>query len=324
MSRCFIVQPIHELGLARLREAGLEPVMASSADQAVVAREVGEAVAVITRDAGFSAAAMDAAPRLRIIANHGIGTNKVAVDHAESLGITVCNTPYANARSVAEHTIGLILAVARRLLEGDAAVRGNNWGFRYAGGMAELYGKTLGLVGFGKIAQMTAAIAKNGFGMKIVVFSPQAPDAALAEIGAERCESLPALLGRADVVSLHRPLRPDTANCIDAAALAAMKPSAILVNTARGGLIDHDALLEALRAKRIAGAALDVFPVEPPPAEDALYALPNVVLAPHLGGATEDALRIMALECAEMVIDALAGRKPANLLRESLWEKRRA
>jgi D-3-phosphoglycerate dehydrogenase len=190
--------------------------------------------------------------------------------------------------------------------------------------MAELHGKTMGLVGFGTIGRITGAIARNGFGMRVLVFSPAAPDAALAEAGAERAPSLPALLAEADVVSLHRPLRPDTRHTIDAAALAAMKPTALLVNTARGELIDGEALAAALGAGRIAGAAIDVFKVEPAPLTDPILGAPNTVLAPHIGGVTEEAMRETALQCADQILDVLAGRRPPHLVQPEVWERRRA
>ncbi len=312
MAQCLVVQPIHTAGLVALEQAGITPILASSSDTATVAREIMGAVAVVTRDAGLKAAAMEAAPMLRIIASHGAGTNAIDVGHARKRGIIVVNTPGANARSVAEHAIGLMLAVMRRSVEADRAVREGSWAFRYAGGMGELHGKTLGLVGFGAIARITAHIAGAGFGMQVFAWSPSTPGEAFTQSGVTRVDGLEALLGMSDVVSLHRPLRPDTVGMIDAAALAAMRPGAILVNTARGELVDATALREALVSGRLRGAGLDVFAVEPPSPEDPLLQLANVVLAPHSGGATEDALRGTALRCATQIIDVLAGRAPAH------------
>lgn len=323
MPECFIVQPIHPAGLDRLRTGGVMPRIASAHDMATVAREVGGCVAVVTRNAGLDAAAMDAAPTLRIIANHGVGTNKIDLKHAALLGIPTVFTPTANARSVAEHAIALTLALARKVIPADAAVRGCNWQLRYDATMTELHGKTMGLAGFGTIGRMTGAIARHGFGMRLLVFSPSTPDAALAEAGAERAATLEALLAEADVVSLHRPLRPDTRNMIDAAALARMKTTAFLVNTARGELVDTAALAEALHAGRIAGAAQDVFKVEPAPADEPLLHAPNSVLAPHIGGVTEEAMRETALQCADQILDVLAGRRPPHLVQPEVWHRRR-
>jgi D-3-phosphoglycerate dehydrogenase len=170
---------------------------------------------------------------------------------------------------------------------------------------------------------MTGAIARLGFGMRLLVFSPGTPDAVLAEAGAERAPTLDALLAEADVVSLHRPLRPDTRNMIDGTALSRMKPTAFLVNTARGELVDTAALAKALHRGTIAGAAQDVFKVEPAPADEPLINAPNSVLAPHIGGVTDEAMRETALQCAEQILDVLAGRRPPHLVQPDVWENRR-
>lgn len=324
MPDCFIIQPIHPAGIALLRQGGVTPRFATAHDPATVMREIGEAQGVITRNAGFRRPEIDAAPRLRVICNHGVGMNAIEVAHATTLGIPVVNTPTANGRSVAEHAIALMLALARRVVDADTAVRTEDWRLRYEARMEQMHGKVLGLVGFGAIGRMTGAIARLGFGMHLVVFSPGSEDAALAEAGAERAASLHALLAQADVVSLHRPLRPDTRHCLDAAALACMKPTALLVNTARAELIDGEALADALQEGRIAGAALDVFRVEPPRAvDDPLLTTPRTLLAPHIAGVTEDAMRETALQCAQQVLDVLAGRRPPHLVNPAAWEGRR-
>jgi D-3-phosphoglycerate dehydrogenase len=325
MPDCFIIQPIHTAGVEMLRQAGITPRFATAHDPATVMREIGGAEAVITRNAGFRRPEIEAAPRLRVVCNHGVGMNAIDVAHATALGIPVVNTPTANGRSVAEHAIALMLALARRVVAADAAVRAEDWRLRYEARMEQMHGKVLGLVGFGAIGRMTGAIASQGFGMRLLVFSPGSEDAALAEAGATRAPTLHALLAAADVVSLHRPLRPDTRHCIDSAALACMKPTALLVNTARAELIDGAALAEALRSGRIAGAALDVFRVEPPSmAEEPLLSTPRTLLAPHIAGVTEDAMRETALQCAAQVLDVLAGRRPPHLVQPEVWERRRA
>ena len=324
MTECFIIQPIHPAGIALLQQGGVTPRFASAHDPATVIREIRDADAVITRNAGFRRPEIEAAPRLRVVCNHGVGMNAIDVAHATALGIPVVNTPTANGRSVAEHAITLMLALARRVVEADAAVRAEDWRLRYEARMEQMQGKLLGLVGFGAIGRMTGAIARQGFGMRLMVFSPGSEDAALAEAGAERAPSLHALLSEADVVSLHRPLRPDTRHCIDAAALACMKPTALLVNTARAELIDGEALAAALHRGSIAGVALDVFRVEPPRADaDPLLRTPRTLLAPHIAGVTEDAMRETALQCASQVLDVLAGRLPPNLVNAECWAGRR-
>ena len=324
MPTCLIVQPIHEAGVQKLEEAGIATRWASAQDMATVAAEIGEADAVITRDAGLDRAAIDAAGKLAVIANHGIGTNKIDVAHASALDIPIVYTPSANARSVAEHAIGMMLALAKRFKAADAATHAGDWRFKYSGGMSEISGKTLGLVGFGTIAKIVAAMAIGGFGMRVLVHSPMAPDADIEAAGATRAESLEALLAEADFVSLHRPMRPDTRHTLDAAAFAAMKPTAFVINSARGALIDEAALAEALQSGRIAGAGLDVFETEPLPQDSPLLACDNTILAPHVAGSTEDALRETALQCADQIIEVLAGRKPPHLVNPDVWSRRRS
>lgn len=323
MPECLIVQPIHQAGIDALEAAGITARRASAQDMETVTREIGNADAVITRDAGLNAAAIDAAPSLKLISNHGIGTNKIDVAHATALNIPVSFTPTANALSVAEHALMLMLACAKRTVEADAAARKGDFRFKFSGGMIELSGKVLGIVGLGAIGRELARIAKAGFGMRILVWSPSADPAAIAEVG-ERIETLGELLAQADVVSLHRPARPDTKHMINAQTLAAMKPGAILINTARGALIDEAALAEALKTGPIRAAGLDVFDPEPfDPANTPFVGLPNIVLAPHVAGSTEDALKATALACAEHVIAAINGERPSDLVDGSVWERRR-
>jgi D-3-phosphoglycerate dehydrogenase / 2-oxoglutarate reductase len=312
MTTCFIVQPIHADGIACLRDAGIAVRFASATDMTLVAAEIGDAVAVITRDAGLDARAMAAAPGLRIVAGHGVGTNRIDLPQAERRGIMVVNTPDTNIRSVAEYTIGLMFAVARRITEADRAVRTGDWGFRYQGRMVELHGMSLGLVGFGQIARLVASMARAALDMKVVVWSPSVPDDIIRMAGARRADTLHDLLAMSDVVSVHRPLRPDTVNTIDDAALRAIRPGAMLINTGRGGLVDIQALDRALRDGRVRGAALDVFANEPPAPDDPVMAMPRVVLSPHIAGATEDAMRATAVLCATQIIDGLNGRTPAH------------
>jgi D-3-phosphoglycerate dehydrogenase len=322
LSECLIVQPIHKRGLAVLRDAGVTPRLASAFDMATVAKEVGDAVAAITRNAGFNRAALDAAGKLRVIGNHGIGTDPVDVAHATSLGIPVVNNPTANVISVAEHALGLMLAVARRMFSADAATRAGNFRWKFSNPQIELFGKTLGIVGFGEIGRQTARRAVAGFGMLPLVFSPSVPDDALD--GFRRAGSIEELLEKSDVVSLHVKLSPGTRNLLSAERLSLMKPNAILINTARGAAVDEAALAAMLREGKIFGAGIDVFSTEPPPEGHPLLSAPNCVLAPHVGGSTEEALVRTAEECARQVVDVLEGRRPKNIVNPESWDQRRA
>lgn len=314
MSLCFITQQIHPDAVTCLNDAGIRTRYATAPTMEAVIREVGDADAVITRDLGFSEDALEAAPNLKIISCHGSGTNRIAKAAAAARGVLVTNAPNTNSRSVAEMTIGLLLAVVRRICEADRAVREGNWEFRYTGPGLELHTRTLGLVGFGAIARHVAQIAGQGLGMKVMAWSPSVPADVFRAAGVERAESLDDLLVASDVLSLHRPAQGSGRPTIDASALSRLKQGAILINTSRGGEVDGPALAEALKAGHLGGAGLDVMSPEPPLPDDPLLGAPNVVLTPHIGATTEQALRRMAMLCASQVQDALAGRVPPHCL----------
>lgn len=226
-------------------------------------------------------AMIDAAPRLKLIQKIGVGVNTIDLDAARARGIAVCNLPGTNARAVAELTLSLMLAAIRRLPRFDAGLRAGVWTDpALQDGIGELGGKTVGLVGYGAIPRMLAPVL-DALGCRIVYTARrEVPDA----LGERR--ELDALLAESDVVSLHIPLTPETDRIIDAAALARMKPGAILVNTARGGLVDQAALTQALRSGHLGAAGLDVFAAEPADPADALFRLQNVVVTPHVAWIT--------------------------------------
>lgn len=320
--RCLVVQPIHDDGLAVLRLHGIEVLTAPDARPDTVLALVGGADAVITRNAGLSTAAIDAAPRLRVIGNHGIGLDPVDVERATVLGVPVVFTPHANAASVAELAVTLALAVAKRVLLADRATRAGDFGFKYRAPLRELAGGTLGVVGFGRIGRRTAEIFSRAFGMRVLVHALDTTEADLATVGATPV-GLDDLLAASDVVSLHVPLLPSTRGLIGARELARMREGAILVNTARGALVDEGALVDALEHGRIGGAGLDVYAREPMPPDARLLHLPNVVLTPHIGGSTREAASRTAIQVAEQVVDVLAGRYPAHLVNPAAWALRR-
>lgn len=299
---CLIVQPIAEAGLARLRAAGLRLHIAERPDFAELGAILATIRAVITRNAGFTADAIAAAPHLLVIGSHGTGTDAIDKVAATARGITIVNTPGANARSVAELAFGLILAMARRIPAADRAVRAGNTQFRLEARGRELAGSTLGLVGFGHVARAMVPFAR-AFDMHVIGFSRHADAATLAEAGIEKHADLHTLLARADIVSLHS--AGERGVLLGPAAFAAMKPGALLVNTARGALVDELALATALASGRLAGAALDVTAIEPLPAASPLLRAPNLVLTPHIGGSTDAALKRTAVEIADKVIATL-------------------
>lgn len=253
---------------------------------------------------------LTAAPRLRAIANYAVGYNNIDTKAASARGIPVTNTPGVLTESTADLTWALMLSVARRVVEGDNMVRAGRfkgWAPRLMLGL-DVYDRTLGLIGMGRIAQAVARRAR-GFGMRVVYYSRSALSHQLEqELVAERVE-LPQLLAESDFVSIHVPLTPDTHHLIGRRELAAMKPTAILVNTARGPVVDEGALAEALAAGVIAGAGLDVFEDEPA-VHPGLLSAANVVLLPHVGSATRDTRARMAVLAARSLVDLLLGRAP--------------
>lgn len=264
---------------------------------------------VVSRMGKFGALAMDAAPDLKVISKHGAGVDNIDVEAATERGIAVLRAPGANALSVAEHAIALLLATVKQIVPLVSGLREGRWekpGFLGV----EIAGKTLGLVGFGAIAQYTARLGR-GLGLHVIAYDPMVHDDVFAAEGVERIASVDELLGLADIVSLHCPLLPATQNMINAESLKVMKPQSFLINTARGGLINEADLLEALQSGHLAGAGLDTFEQEPPSQDNPLMSERMVVVTPHVGGVTAAAGRRVGLLAVEGILDLLAGKKIA-------------
>lgn len=249
---------------------------------------------------------MMASPKLRVIAKHGSGTNDIDVAAAAALGIPVLAAVGANAHSVAEHTLMLMLALVKDLRAQDAFVRGGGWEKRTYRGH-ELRGRILGLVGLGVIGSIVARLVVP-LGMKTIAYDPYVSDAAFGS-HVERVADLATLLCRADVVSLHCPLTEETRCMIDAKALAMMKRDAVLINTARGEVVDEPALVDALRMGCLGAAGLDVVSPEPPATANPLWSFPNVIVSPHVGGATAEARRELSMMTCRNIVALLEGRK---------------
>jgi D-3-phosphoglycerate dehydrogenase / 2-oxoglutarate reductase len=305
---CLIVQPVHDDGLVLLRKAGIVPVVCPDPSVETITRLLPGCVAAITRDFGFSAACFAAADALNVLVVHGAGHDAVDKAAASRAGVLVCNTPGQNARSVSELALGLILAAARLIPAADQAERAGQSGFRERHASTELSGKTALVVGWGATGAGLGRMLAAGLDMRVLVYSPRASDTG----GFARVATLEDGLEQADVVSLHTPMRPETRGLIGAAALARIKPGAILVNTARAGLVDEAALADALAAGRIGAAGLDVY--SPGAPRGPLGASDRVIFTPHLGGATVEALKRMAVASAGTVLEALSGRTPATAL----------
>lgn len=252
--------------------------------------DIGRYDAVVVRVAPLDSEVIAAADNLKVIAKHGSGLDNVDIDAASERDIVVCNTPGVNARSVAEHAIALLFGIQRNLHTADRHVRSGGWN-RDAYRGRELAGDTLGLMGYGSIAKETAQLAE-GIGLDIIAYDPH-HDKSIRD-GVVRVETLTELCERSDAVSLHVPLNSGTRGAISTEQLDALGETGVLINTARGGVIDEDALIDALDREAIGGAALDTFQNEPPSADSPLYEYDSVLLTPHIGGVTVDALTRMS------------------------------
>jgi len=242
--------------------------------------------------------------RLKVIGRAGVGLDNVDVGAATERGVIVMNTPEGNTLSTAEHAISMMLALVRRIPQADATMKQGRWDKGAFTG-SELHGKTLGIIGLGKVGSAVGA-RMAAFGMRIVGYDPYVTHAVAERVGVEKVE-IDELCRRADVITIHAPLNKETRGLINARRLSLMKPAVFLVNCARGGIVDEAALIDSLRSGRLAGAALDVFDAEPLPADHPLRGLENVVLTPHVAASTTEAQGKVASEVARQVVEALRG-----------------
>ena len=280
--------------------------------------EVAEAIrgynAVVLGAVGrISAEALRNVENLKIIARHGVGYDNVDVQEATRRGVAVTYTPHANAESVAEHTFTLILALMRRIYEAHSLVRNGGWSERSKLIGFEIYGKTLGVIGFGDIGRRVAEIATKGFNMKVLAYDPYVDRGEMLKLNVKPAD-LKELLKESDIVSIHAILTSETYHLIGEEMLKQMKPNALIVNTARGPIIDEEALIKALGGRWIAGAALDVLETEPPDMGNPLLNMDNVLLTPHIAAFTVEALKRMDLMIVEDIDRIYNGLKPKRLV----------
>lgn len=305
-----VLDPIHSAGIERLSAAFDVILPAAAPDDG----RHGSAIAAVVRTFPITGDWMDQRPGLRIIAKHGSGVDNIDIPAATARGILVANTPGGtNATAVAEGAVALMLAVQRRIRDMDALMREGQFDQRWSIELGDLTGGTLGLVGFGQIAKNVAKICGAGFSMAVRAYDPFVSAEQMLAAGVEKVDDLLELM-RSDVISVHVPLSEKTRNIIGARELAAMPASSIIVNTARGGLIDEYALAAALADRRIRGAGIDVFEAEPPPADNPLLHLPNIVLSPHMAGVTSGSMKGMALAVVDVVETVMKGGRPGTLL----------
>jgi D-3-phosphoglycerate dehydrogenase len=263
----------------------------------------------------FSKELMGQADELQVISRTGAGVDNVDVAAATRMGILVTVVPGANTRSVVEHALTLIMALMKQIPLMDREVRRDNFAIRFKNFPRDLNGKTLGLVGLGRIGSELARICRQAFDMHILAYDPYvAPEAKAAVKGWVEFCSMEKLFREADVISLHIPFSPETQKMIGAQQLSWMKRDAFLVNTSRGGVLDEAALVQCLKERRIAGAGLDVFAREPLPEDSPLKGLDNVILTPHTAALTRECVARVAVEAAQATLDVFQGRKPNGLV----------
>ena len=298
---------IHRAGIDLLKRHDGIAVVEIGQEPERVAAEIGAADALIVRTARVDRGVIERAHSLRIVARYGVGFDNVDVPALTARGIPLATVGDANARTVAEHMLYMTLALAKHGLAADRTMRALAWSERDALVGHDLFAKTLLVVGFGRIGTHVARMCQ-ALGMSVLVWDPYVADQPIAAAGARRAKDLRAGLSLADVVTVHTPLNDETRGLIGADELAAMPAHAIIINCARGGIIDEAALAEALASRRIAGAGLDVFDHEPPKPDNPLLKLDNVVLSPHTAGLTEECTARMSLRCAQSVLDCFAGK----------------
>jgi len=301
MNKVLIPLPIHKNGLNILEENKVSYKVLDSDTEVNIINNIHDCEAMIIRTTNITKTIIDNAPNLKIIARHGVGLDNIDVEYALSKGIKVTNSPLSNINSVAEHTVGLILSLLHFIKQGDKEIRIGNFDARNKLIGHELKEKTLGIIGLGKIGNLVAKKCHFGFDSKVIGFDPYAnnvPDFI------KQVKSIDELLSQADIVSLHIPFQEDMNHLINKERISLMKKSSILINTARGKLIDEDALYDALICNDIFGAGLDCFEVEPT-YENKLFELDNVVLTPHMAAHSEESMIKMAETPAKEVIKVL-------------------
>jgi D-3-phosphoglycerate dehydrogenase len=303
----------------------LQGLASTSEDELIRAGQDADALLVSTREA-VTRRVLENIPRVKVISRYGVGLDNVDLDAAADVGIVVTHYPGYCTAEVADHALAMILALNRRIVEQDRALREGAWVAHgpatrriLRGPIQPLREQTLGIIGFGRIGQAVAARARP-FGVTIIAADPYIDQEIIHGAGAEPV-TLEELLQRADIVTIHTPLTPQTRGLIDAAALARMKPTAVIVNTARGPIIDLPALARALEEGMLAGAALDVVDPEPLPANAPFYAMPNVILTPHSAYYSERSVDVVRRETLHEALQVLRGKRPRTVANPSVLSR---
>ncbi len=307
--KILIPQPVAPEGVEFLEDQGYEILMGTGVSEETLLREVADCDAVLLRTAPFDGKILEAGKRLQVVARHGAGYNNVDLETAARLGIWVTNTPDATTSSVAEFTLGALICCARNMAACSRRMKEGEFSYKNTHKGMDLRGKTLAVIGFGRIGQEVAKKAHLALGMRILAYSPsltpeKAPEYAEAAEW-EKC------FREADFVSLHMPLKESTRGIVGEKEFSMMKPTARLINCARGEVVKEAELIRALETGEIGGAFLDVFEKEPPQPDNPLFSMENVTVTPHMASNTEECMALMARQAAEQIHQALSGKRPS-------------
>lgn len=306
--KVLIPQDVAKEGKELLLQKGYEIKMGSGTAEEDLIRDIADCDAALLRTALMSRAVLEAGKKLKIVARHGAGYNNIDWEAAQELGIWVTNTPDATTNSVAEFTMGAIAAAAKKTFLLNKALKENRFFDKNKHKGTDLMGKTLAIVGFGRIGQAVAKKAYYGFDMEIIAYNPHIRPETIPEY--VTMVSWDEAFSQADFISLHMPLKKDNRESIGEAEFNRMKPTAYLINCARGEVIKEQALIDALVHGKIAGAFIDVFSQEPPAMDNPLLTLDNAVVTPHMASNTEECMKLMAVQAASQIDLVLSGKQP--------------
>lgn len=320
VNKIVVVQPIHIQGMKILSEAG-EVIIPQNTSDHEISKVGRDAKALVVRLTNVSADLMDAMPSLKVIGRNGAGVDNIDVKAASARKIMIVNTPGTNSSSVAEYVISAFMFLMKRLGSLDSHMRQGDWLYRDNCRGLDVEGKTLGIVGMGRIGSILLRKCKIGLGMRTLVYDPYLSAEQIQQSGAEACASLDLLVSQSDVVSIHVPLNQTTRGLFNKEVLSLMKRGAVLVSASRGGIVDEEALISSLQSGYLGGAALDVFEKEPPEANSSIFGCPNLLVTPHIAGLTEDAAIRTAEAMCRDVAAVLRGDRPINLFNREAFQE---
>lgn len=332
MTQILVVEHIHPAGEALLAQKG-QLVFPRTQNAAGIAASIGDCRALIVRNTKITRQIMEAGPHLVAIGRHGVGYDTIDIAAATDLRIPVVYTPAANTESVAEIAVGFIIGLGRKIISAHQEMQSEKllsdtatlsvMAQRRGLVNADLWGKTLGVIGVGRIGSSVARKMIAAFNLRVLGYDPYVDSDTLAGYGVQKVDRLEDLVPQCDFVTLHCPGGAETRNMINAYTLALMKPTAYLINTARGTIVDETALAAALQGQQIAGAAIDVYDPEPPRPGNPLLHMDNVIVTPHFCAMTAESLYNMGTMVAQGVLDVLEGQRPEYLVNPEIWDERR-